>query len=284
MPPEVEEKEEEVEEKSEEKEAPAQVFEDVELDLPEEKEKEEPEPEKKEEVKPPEPTAKEKELEERTSRLETDKKNLQKALHEARQERKKSKEPETQVTLTDAELQKIVEEHKDDPKVVFNALTYKMQQLLKTGKVEAVNEVEIKGKQRELDGILRQRVKDFDDESSESRATINQAKSRFNLDDHPFGDFLGTAAAVYIEMPNILKNAREEGKKEALNEKAEDARKKGIKESQATPAGQKFGSPKSGGGELTVSQMDTAKRLGFTTPEKLKLYKSQILKVSGSNA
>jgi hypothetical protein len=198
--------------------------------------------------------------------------------------KKKGKEVDAQVVLTDAELQKIVEEHKDDPKVVFNALTYKMQQLLKTGKVEAVNEVEIKSKQRELDGILRQRVKDFDEESSDSRATINQAKTKFNLDDHPFGDFLGAAAAVYIDLPTIAKNYYEQGKKEALDGKAEVARKEGIKGSQLTPGGQKFGSSKTSGGELSASQMDTAKRLGFTTPEKLKLYKSQILKVSGTNA
>jgi len=242
--------------------------------------------EEKKEEKLPEPTEKEKELVElksRLDRLEGDKKDLKKALHEARQEKKKAKE-EPQAILTDAELTKIIEEHHDDPKVIFNAVTYKMQQLMKTGKAEAINEVEIKGKQKDLQNILKDRIKDIDDETSEARTIINRAKTDFNLDDHPFGDFLSAAAAVYIDLPTIAKNWKEEGRKEALSGKAEENRKKEIKGNQLLTGGKKLSSDKKES-ELTSDQLDTAKRLGFANdPAKLKLYKSQILRNTNTNA
>lgn len=232
-----------------------------------------------------EPTEKEKEVTElksRLDRLEGDKRDLKKALHEARQEKKKSKDPET--VLTDAELQKIVEEHRDDPKVMFNAVTYKMQQMQKAGKIEAVNEVEIKSKQKDLNNILKDRIKDIDDEGSETRGIVNRAKTDFNLEDHPFGDFLGAAAAVYVDLPNLAKNWFEEGKKAGLSGKADENRVKGIKGSQLIPGGKKASLNKNES-ELTADQLDTAKRLGLANdPAKLKLYRSQILKQSGTNA
>ncbi len=260
---------------------------DVNLEL-EEKEKSEPvkdpgkekkEPEKKE----PEVSAKEKELADQIEQLKATKKDLQKALHEARQERKKSKEPDSEVKLTDVEIKAILKEHKDDPEVMFNALIYKMQQAAKTGKVDAVKEVEIKNRQRELTEVLRQRVKDYDDENSEVRVHINNAKANYGLEDHPHGDFLTAAAELYIALPAIAKNWFEEGKKAALGDKAEDSRKKGIKEKQLGPGGSKNLSENGGPqGSLTASQLETANRLGFTTPEKRKLYLSQILKNSPS--
>ncbi len=238
--------------------------------------------EEKEKDKTPEPTAKEKEMNERLARLESDKRDLKKALHEARQEKKKNKEPET--VLTDAELTKIIEEHHDDPKVMFNAVTYKMQQLLKSGKKETVDEVEIKSKQKDLQNILKDRIKDIDEDGSQSRGIINRAKTDFNLDDHPFGDFLGAAAAVYVDLPNLAKTWFEEGKKAGLNGKADENRVKGIKGSQLIP-GSKKGSLEKKESELTSDQLDTAKRLGFANdPAKLKLYKSQILRSSDTNA
>lgn len=271
-----EQEEKEVEEGKEKGELNTSDFEDVDIDLGKEEKKEEPEKkeEKKEEEKL-EPSPKEKEMEERLSRLESDKKNLQKALHEARQERKKTKEPE--ITLTDAELMKIVEEHKDDPKVLLNAAKYIAQQEIKKGKSEAVNEVEVKGKQRELNAILETRIKDFNDESGESRTLINKAKTEFLLEDHPLGDFLGSAAAVYYDLPNILKAAFERGKNSAIDEKADKNRKDEIQNRQPGPGGSKIKIGSSASEELSATEKETAQRLGLNTPEKMKLYKRQIL-------
>lgn len=251
-------------------------FHEEEKKEPEEEVKEEVKKPEKKEAKPPEPSPKEKDWEDRLTRLERDKKDLQKALHEARQERKAKKEPEA--VLTDAELMKIVEEHKDDPKVMFNAVAYKMQQAMKTGKAEAVNEIEIKGKQNELNSILRTRIKDFENEASEPRVIIGKAKTDFNLDEHPFGDFLAAAAAVYIDLPNIAKGWMEEGKKQALNGKADENRKEGIKKSQPSGGGPKIPAGKVES-DLTPQQMETARKLGKDKDAKwLRVYKTQILK------
>ena len=258
---------------------------DLDVDLHKEEvelEEEKPElPEPPKEDKPPEPTPKEKEMEARLTRLEGDKRDLQKALHEARQERKKSKEQE--VELTDADILKIVEEHKDDPKVMVNAMKYMTQQMIKKGTKDTVNEVEIKNRKQQLEGILRERVKTFDDETSESRGFINRAKTDFNLEDHPYGDFLGAAAAVYMNLQAILDERFDQGKKVSLNDKAEESRKKDIKGKQPIGGGPKLPGGK-GSVELTASQSETARKLGFTTPEKLKLYKTQILKNMPTNA
>src|SRR4030042_712893 len=167
---------------------------------------------------------------------------------------------------------------------MFNALTYKMGQLMKSGKKEAVDEVEINTRQKELDGIIRQRVPEFEDEDNPTRQIVERAKKDFRLEEHPYSNFIAAGAALYLNFDAIRQSIYEEGKKAALNEKAEDNRKKGIKEGQLTPGGTKLGPTGKPRDELTADQLETAKRLGLNTPEKLKLYKTQILRSKVSKA
>lgn len=242
------------------------------MDPEEEKPKEEvkAEPEKKA---LPDPYVKVKDLEAQLKRISADKKDLQKALHEARQERKKPKEPEPDLSYD--ELVKIVEENKGDAKVLLNASAYYAKQQMRKAKGEAVDEIEVKNKKAELDQILHNRVKDFSDESSETRRAITSMREGMHLGDHPFGDFLSTAALMYMNIDKVREELIEQGKKMALEASAEASRVKKIKETQPVSGGpKKAAGDGSDGSSLSETQMETAKRLGFTTPAKLKLYRN----------
>lgn len=231
--------------------------------------------EKKEEKKEPEIDSRFKEMESRMTRLEADKRDLQKALHEARQDKKKTKEAEA--SLSYEELQKIVKEHKDNPEVLLNAAAYYAKNLIRETKKDTVNEVEINNKKADLEKVLRSRIKDFDDENSQARQLINSTKEAFHIADHPFSDYLSAAVAVYSNLDQIREMFMEQGKQKVVAEQAEEKRKSSIKSTQAGPGGTKSSS--SGGDrDLSPTELETAKRLGFTTPAKLKLYRSQILK------
>jgi hypothetical protein len=217
-----------------------------------------------------------KQMQDRLTRLENDKSNLKKALHEERASKKEKKE---EPILTDAELMTLIKEHKDDPEVMFNAMLYKMQHAVKGEKEKAINEVEIGSRQKEFNKVLRDRYPDFDNEDSPIRQNVEKAKDFLSIKDHPHSDLLAASAVVFGALPNIINHWYEEGKKASMDKGVDAARKKEIKEGQLIPSGDKSGKSKSSQ-DLNQDQLDTAKRLGFDKdPKKLFIYKSQILKL-----
>jgi len=210
--------------------------------------------------------------------LRRDKNDLKKALHEARQEKKKPKDDDETV-LSEAELLQIIKENKDDPAVMLNAMKYMARQTANGAKKEAVNTVEISQKKQQFDSILHDRYKDYDDEDSPIRKSTEKAKEVMMLKDHPFADALGTAVTVFANLPNISKYWFEEGKKAATDDKVNAAREKQIKDGKLTPPGSKSTTPITGGSNtLSESQMETAKKFGFDKdPKKMKIFMTQIL-------
>lgn len=217
------------------------------------------------------------------------KKAAKRAFYSERQERKAEKKEAKgdDVTLSDAEIKAIMKEHKDDPEVIFNAVTYKVQQMMKGGVKSAVNEVEVKNKQEKLSTILRERLGEaFDDDDSDARKSLMKTRQTLNLEDHPFGDFLAYGAAIADMLPNLAKQWYERGKKDALGKTADDGRKSDIEDGKLTPSGDRKpdgnGKPNKG---LTDSQKETAKLMGFDKdPRKMKIYTDQIIKRSRTNA
>jgi hypothetical protein len=213
-------------------------------------------------------------------KLRNDKRDLKKALHEARQERKGKKEDD--VTLTDAELVQIVEQHKDDPTVLMNAVKYMVNQQVKGAKKEAVNEVEVQQKKTQFDAIDRNYYKDFDDEDSPIRKSVEKAKDVMMIKEHPFGDTLGAAVTVYANLKNITEYWFEQGKKAATDDKVNKAREQQIKDGKLTPPGSKGTVELKDSKKLSESEMETAKRFGFDKdPKKMKIYMNQILNRKG---
>ena len=224
--------------------------------------------------KKPEPTESER-LQTEIAQLREDKKNLNKALHDKRFEKKQQKEKDEAPVLTDEQLVAILEEHKDDPRVLLNAIKYQAEQIAKGVKKTVMDETEIKAKQKEIDQFLRSRYQDLYVDDSEMRTTVDKTKDVLGLGDNPFGDYLATGVQVLNNLEGIVKHWYEEGKKAADNEVIDRARKGQIKDGQLTPSG-KQGNKDSDGG-LTPSQLETAKRLGFKTSQQIKLYRDQIL-------
>jgi hypothetical protein len=213
-------------------------------------------------------------------------KAARRAFYGERQEKKAAKGKEEEVTLTDAEIKAIIKDNKDDPEVLFNALVYKQQQMMKTGTKAAVDEVEIKNKNEQLSSFVRNIVPDIDEEGSKSNEAVTKVQHDMGLEDHPHGKFLAWAAAVALHLPDVKKDAFEAGKKASLDDKADNNRKDDIRNGHLGPGGKReSGNIKGSGGELSASQMETAKMMGFDkNPQKMKLYRDQILRGSNRKA
>jgi hypothetical protein len=227
-------------------------------------------------------------IKEKNAELE---KAARRAFYQERHEKKAEKADKDEVTLTDAELTAIIEANKDDPKVMLNAVTYKMQQMMKVGTKAAVNEVEVKNKNMQLHSYVREIVPDFDKEGSEAHESISRVMTDFGLDDHPHGTFLGWAAAVALQLPKVKQASFEAGKAAALAEKADGARKADIKGGQVGPTGKRTPNITGGdGGQLSTQEMETFDRIfgHIKDPKsreaKLKLYRDQIKRGSNRKA
>lgn len=224
-----------------------------------------------------EPTETEKALAAEIEKLKTDKISLNKALHELRQERKKAKEEakEKEVEFTDKQLRDMLIEHQDDPQVLLNIIKQKVEQTARNIKKGVLNATEIRAKQKEVDAFITSRYPEMADEDSKLKQHINLRKGSLGLDSHPFGDYFALGVQVLDDLPEITRYWYEEGKKAAQDEKLEKARNQQIKDGELTPKGKKISNQEFEG--LSPSQLETAKRLGFKTPQQLKLYKNQIL-------
>ncbi len=202
-------------------------------------------------------------LEQRLTTLETKKKNLEIALHKERQA-KKATPKEEEAALTDDQLKKIMEEN-PDPDTQLRVMRYMAQQVAKGAKKDAIDEVTVSAKAKQMNAYLLQNYPALADESSDMRTEVDATKEALGFTDHPYGDYIATGVRVLENLPDILKQAYEKGKVAALGEGAEAARKAKIKGEELTPGGKRGGS-ESGGDGLTASQKEAAKRMGLRGP------------------
>ena len=248
--------EEEVQDKTEaQKDDLDEVFvEGFDEELPEEKE----EKETKEEKKPDDTDARLKGLESTVSKLQQDKANLNKALHEERQAKKAEKAED--VKISEAELTKLLEEYKDDPQTMKNIMRYIAKEEARGAKKEALDEADVASKKKEVDTFLRGDLPDLAKDDSELRGVVNNIKKHLGLEDHPFGDLFAVGAHMAMNRKQLLQGAFDAGKKAALGDKGEAARKDVIKGNELLKGGKKV----PGTGDLTAGHKDVAKRLGIS--------------------
>jgi hypothetical protein len=205
------------------------------------------------------------------NKLKGDKSNLKKALHEARQERKsKGKADDDEDTLTDTQIDAIIEQHKDDPATMRNLIRYIAKKEAKGIKKDAMGEAEMLTRKREADQLLRNRIKDFDDDESENRAAILTVKGKLGLDDHPMGDLLAAGFIAFEASPRIYQAGVEAGKKMALSEKGEKGRKEEIKDGQIPK-----GKGSDGKGKISKVSAETVKQMNLN-PRQAKIYERLI--------
>jgi len=186
---------------------------------------------------------------------------------------KKETKTEEPAEFTDAQLQGLLEEHKEDPAAMLQIMKLVTQQAVKKGSQETLDTVEISNTKKEMDSFLNKTYPDLAEESSDFRRDVDNTKSYLGMNDHPYGDFFAVGTMVLNNLEDIIKHAREEGKNEALKGTAEGKRKQSINaNSLSAVTGKKTTS--------TVASSryhETAKKLGLS-PAATKKYVSNMAK------
>ncbi len=154
--------------------------------------------------------------------------NLNKALHEERQSKKKAAEKGGEPAFTKAQLKELWTEHRDDPDVLFNILSYMADETARSAQAKAVDQVELVSKKKEVDDYLAQNFPDLANDGSPLRVGVDKAKQELMLADHPFGDILALGLNNLLNLPGTVRAAYEMGKKEAQGGKQMDRRKEKI--------------------------------------------------------
>lgn len=215
----------------------------------------------KEEISEKEETGETEELEalkQRLKDLETDKKDLNKALHQARQKTKAIKK-EGESPLSDAQLLKILEDNEDDPQTILNVVRYAAEQAAKKETGEAIISADLKAKQKEAEKTLYEMYPSLSDESSDIRKAVDETKSYYGLDGNALGDFFATGVQVLNALPGLLESAEKRGRELGLKSKTDVKRKEGIKDNLSLSKRKE----KSFAGGLSTTQFETAKQLGL---------------------
>ena len=199
-------------------------------------------------------------------------KDLNVALHNARQERKKGGgKKDDEVVLTDAQIEGLLVEYKDDPKTLLNVIKYQATQAAKGAAKKTVDDADVGRKKKETEDYLYKTFPDLTKDDSELRASVEKVKGEFGIEDHPYGEFFGTAVTALMSMPTLIKQAYDKGRKDMEDGVKEKTRKDLIKDGDLTPKGKSKGAGDHK--ELTADESDVAKRLGLTNPKQVALFK-----------
>jgi len=173
-----------------------------------------------------------------------------------RKKEKEAKGDDKSESLTDAQLESLIEENQDNPKAMLQIMKQVSTQTA-TGKAEdAVKTIELSQRKKELDGHLITTWPDANDEGSQTHADIQNAKEFLHVTDHPLGDFIGAAGKLYLELPTMLENARREERDKILKGTTEKKRKESIKENSLDTSKKKVSSK-----GMSADYQATAKQL-----------------------
>lgn len=191
--------------------------------------------------------------------------NLNKALHEERQSKKKAAEKTGEPVFTKAQLKELWTEHRDDPDVLFNILSYMAEDTAKNAQANAVNQVELVNKKKEVDDYLAQNFPELAADGSPLRLGVDKAKQELMLADHPFGDILALGLNNLLNLPTTVKAAYEMGKKEAMGGQRIDRRREKINATNL-PKGktQKVETDDTATERTSPEAMDIANRIGLS--------------------
>lgn len=174
--------------------------------------------------------------------------------------------------FTDAQLLAIMEENKDDPGVMLQA----MKQLIKQANVDTQKitdkKVELASKRGEVDSIMG----NWKPYIEKNQDTIDKVVEYHDLSDHPFKEHLALGAMLVAGWPKMVESIKEEAKKEALGGKVDYARRKSIKDNKPDIGGN---DATPGDGDIQASWIESADRLGLPK-SKRKAYFDLMMKSS----
>lgn len=208
-------------------------------------------------------------MELRMNQLESDKKGLQTALHQARQKNKKKKDSESDedVVFNDEQLVGMIEEHGNDPETMLRIF----KQVATQTTNDKTNAEEISKIKNTHDTYVSERWPDIDNPDSDLSKKVNQALKTLRVENHPMGNYLALSVMVTEELPNIQAEAYERGKADAMKDKGVSSKKK---VNNLTPSGNKKSSKKS---KLDGKLLKTANQIGLDERQR-KIYAKLINK------
>jgi len=192
-------------------------------------------------------------------------------------ETKKDAKDDKETPFTKTQLMQLYKEHSDNPEVVFQI----MEEMSKQGKVDAQaaaeKGIDIKTKKSNMEAYIDNVYPDARKEGTEMHEGVQKTIEWAHLDGHPFANELALGLLTLKNLPENIKKIKEDAKAEALklsdtdlSKKAEDARKKSIQQNKLNKSGNSDDATKTV--TLSAKQMDTAKRLGFTSKVQLNKY------------
>lgn len=175
--------------------------------------------------------------------------------------------------FTDQQLVNILTEHKDDPAMMLAVVKQAVKQATADIKPDIERDTDLAGKKKETESYLNDNWPNWKSDDS-IQTDLKAAKEYLGVQDHPLSDFMAMSTMIMNQLPTIIKNAKEEGKKEALGEKADGARKRSIKANSLAKTG-----TKKGGKTASLSDTETeTENLLNMNPQQKKIYRQMLQK------
>lgn len=208
--------------------------------------------------------------------LRQEKKNLNTALHQARDKEKKRKAEAEEETpyYTDEQLKEMWDEADGDRDALFTIMSYRntrdSKHSMDADKLEQVK--------AQHDAYMLENWPFMSDEDSEVCQHVQNMKESLQLEDNPIGDYLSLGVSVLEELDDIKQLSYDQGVKDAKSGtvEVEKNRKGKIKSNSLTPSGKKTVVK----GSMSASSKEVAKRLGIKPgTSAYKTYQERILKM-----
>jgi hypothetical protein len=147
------------------------------------------------------------------------------------------------------------------------------------------DDVETKQIQQRLNGFLEQEWPEVVQEGSDIRPHVDKTKAELGLEGHPYADFLAAGAHFMTNWrrmaENLVKQTKEEAKKEALGDKAEASRKKVVAN---TALAGKSAAEKTKVAPAVSKNFDAIAKQMNMTPNQRKIYQKLVGKGGGMGA
>jgi len=199
--------------------------------------------------------------------------DLNRALHIERTKKKEKEPADEEVQLSNADIEKIIADHGDNPETMRQLHEYMAKREAKVVTADFVEKERQNKLQSVNDSWVSNKWPALTQEGSEARQKVDELKVNLNLANHPMGDYLAASAFVNDNLPTLQKQWFEAGKAEALGEKTETVRKKRV-------ANGSLISPKKSSSKSTPkldSDAELAQRiLGIDGPESKKMYADMV--------
>ena len=218
-----------------------------------------------------------KQIEEASKLAKDTEKSLKSELEDLRKENNRlgyalrkaeTKEPvKEDETFTDAQLLQMMKDNSEDPEILFQIVKQMQKQSGALVEKSAEKKIEIQNKRKELYETVSSFAPGIFNEGTPVFGEIEKTKTYLDLGSNPYGDVLALGVMNLKNMPNIIKNVKEQTKKEVLAQAAEEKRKGKIKSGSLADKGEKD-APK----EKTPNVDDTVSQLGMNK-KQIAIYK-----------